>query len=85
MFILCKNYANTCLLTCYCSIRKNITASLRREKNYTCRCVPHRIPFKGVLVLAGIELIFFTVASTELCFGFVLKTVLIMQRCFCYC
>lgn len=26
-----------CLLTCYCSIRKNVMASLRREKNYTCR------------------------------------------------
>ena len=40
---------------------------------------------KNVLVLAGIELIFFTVASMGLCFGFVLKTVLIIQGCFCYC
>ena len=39
----------------------------------------------AVLVLAGIELIFFTVASMGLCFGFVLKTVLIIQGCFCYC
>ena len=31
----------------------------------------------GVLVLAGIELIFFIVASRGLCFGFVTKTVLI--------
>ena len=38
-----------------------------------------------VLVLAGIELIFFIVASTGLCFGFVLKTVLIIQGCFHYC
>ena len=30
-----------------------------------------------VLVLAGIELIFFTVASMGLCFGFELETVLI--------
>ena len=39
----------------------------------------------SVLVLAGIELIFFTVASMGLCFGFVLKTVLITQGCFIYC
>ena len=38
-----------------------------------------------VLVLAGIELIFFIVASMGQCFGFVLKTVLITQRCFSYC
>lgn len=33
----------------------------------------------AVLVLAGIELIFFIVASTVLWFGFVLKTMLITQ------
>ena len=38
-----------------------------------------------VLVLAGIELIFFTVASMGLHFGFALETVLIIQRCFPYC
>jgi len=38
-----------------------------------------------VLVLAGIELIFFPVASTGLCFRFVLETALIIQGCFCYC
>ena len=44
------------------------------------------IQMKGiVLVLAGIELIFFTVASMELCFGFLLKTVLIILGCFSYC
>ena len=37
-----------------------------------------------VLVLAGIELIFFMVASMGLCFGFVLKTVLIIQGYFSY-
>ena len=37
-----------------------------------------------VLVLAGIELIFFTVAGMGLCFGFVLKTVLITQGRFSY-
>ena len=35
-----------------------------------------------VLVSAGIVLIFFTVASMRLRFGFVLKTVLIIQGCF---
>ena len=39
----------------------------------------------SVLVLAGIELIFFMVASVGLCSGFVLKTVLVTQGCFCYC
>ena len=34
-----------------------------------------------MLVLAGIELIFFTVASMGLCFGFVLETGLIIQGC----
>jgi len=38
-----------------------------------------------VLVLAGVELIFFIGASAGLCFGFVLKTVLIIQGCFTYC
>ena len=37
------------------------------------------------LVLAGTELIFFTVSSMRLCSGFVLKTVLIIQRCFSHC
>ena len=40
---------------------------------------------ENVLVLAGIELIFFIVASMGLCFGFVLETVLITQGCFSYC
>jgi len=35
--------------------------------------------FTSVLVLGGVELIFFTVASVGLCFGFVLKTVSITQ------
>jgi len=35
-------------------------------------------------VLAGIGLIFFIVASMGLCFGLVLKTVLIKQRYFNY-
>ena len=33
-----------------------------------------------MLVLAGIELMFFIVASMGLCFGFVLEAVLITQR-----
>jgi len=37
------------------------------------------------MVLAGVELNFFTVAGMGLCFEFVLKTVLIIQRCFHYC
>ena len=40
---------------------------------------------EGVLVLAGVELIFFAVAGMGLCFGFVLKTVLVIQGCFSYC
>ena len=39
----------------------------------------------GVLVLAGVKLIFFIVAGMGLCFGFVLETVLITQGCFHYC
>ena len=41
--------------------------------------------YQGVLVLAGIELIFFTVAGMGLWFGFVLETVLITQECLGYC
>ena len=40
---------------------------------------------KGALALAGIELIFLTVASMGLCFGFVLGTVLVTQGCFRCC
>ena len=39
---------------------------------------------KNVLVLAGIELIFFTVASMGLYFGFVLEKRLRTQGCFSY-
>lgn len=38
----------------------------------------------NVLVLAGIELVFFTVASMGYSFGFVLKTVLVVQGYFSY-
>jgi len=38
-----------------------------------------------VLVLAGIELIFFLVAGMGLCFGFVLETELVTQGCSSYC
>lgn len=37
-----------------------------------------------VLALAGIALMFFTVAAMGLSFGYVLKTVLVTQRCFHY-
>lgn len=37
-----------------------------------------------MLVLVGIELIFFAVAGMGLCLGFVLETVLVTQGCFCY-
>ena len=38
-----------------------------------------------VLGLAETKLIFFIVASMGLCFGFVLKTALIIQGCLRYC
>jgi len=38
-----------------------------------------------VLILDGIELIFFTVAGKGLRFGFVLETMLITHGCFSYC
>lgn len=37
------------------------------------------------LVLAGTELIFLTVASTLLCSGFMMKTVLVTHQCFSSC
>jgi len=43
------------------------------------------LPLVLVPVWAGIELIFFIVASVGLWFGSVLKTVSIIQLCFCYC
>ena len=45
-------------------------------------------PFTGrhdVLVLAGIELIFFLVAGTVLCFGFSVRIMLITLWCFSCC
>lgn len=38
-----------------------------------------------VLLLSGIEIIFFVVASKGLFFRFVLKTGLLIQGCFHYC
>ena len=38
-----------------------------------------------MLVLTGMEFIFFIVTSMRLYFGFVLETVLIIQGCFCCC
>ena len=46
--------------------------------------IPGDIQNPSMLIFAGIELIFFIGASMRICFGFVLKTVLIMQRCFRY-
>ena len=43
------------------------------------------VPEVRVLVLAGIELNFFVVAGTGLCFGLVMRTVLIIQGCLLYC
>lgn len=38
-----------------------------------------------VLALAGMKFIFSTVSGVGLCFRFVLRTVLMIQRCFGYC
>ena len=46
---------------------------------------PSTSSFPMCWVLAGTELIFFTVASMGLCFVFVLETVLIIQGCLHYC
>ena len=43
------------------------------------------IKYFTVLILAGIQLIFFIVAGMGLSFGFVLITVLITQGCFGPC
>lgn len=39
----------------------------------------------SVLVLTGVNLVFFTVAGVRPCFGFVLETVVITRECFPYC
>jgi len=41
--------------------------------------------FKTVLALAGIELLFFIACGVGLHFGFLLKTVLLIQGCSGYC
>ena len=46
---------------------------------------PNNYIFLTVLVLDGLKLIFFIVACTVLCFGFVTKTVLITHQCLSYC
>jgi len=47
---------------------------------------PPKRRFRGsMLLLAGVELIFFIVATMKLCFRFVLETVLIIQGCFSCC
>ena len=57
-------------------------AAEKQEVDYDDKDVSH---YPSVLVLAGIELNFFIVACMGLCFGFVLKTVLVIQGCFSYC
>lgn len=39
----------------------------------------------GVLILAVVDSVFFTVAAVGLCFGCMMKTVFVIQGCFCYC
>jgi len=41
--------------------------------------------FGSALFLGGVVLIFFILACKLLCFGFVMKTVLVTQGCFSYC
>ena len=41
--------------------------------------------FANVLVLCGVQLIFFIVANMRLCFGFALETILITPGYFSYC
>jgi len=48
-------------------------------------CIPEKDLKEDLLVLAGIELIFFIAAGMVLCFGFVIKTVLVTRQCFSYC
>ena len=66
----------TKLVVSVCAVSLAKTQNMPLFVNRTCQ---------GVLVLAEIELIFSIVASMGLRFGFVLKTVLIIQRCFRYC
>jgi len=50
-----------------------LTPGLKSAKDYS-----------RVLILAGTELNFFMVACMGLCCGFVLKTMLMTEGCFCY-
>jgi len=64
------------------AIRTNIPSG----RGVVCQALVLTVPsHTAVLVLAGIELIFFTEASMRLRFGFVLKTAMIIQGRFCYC
>ena len=77
--VLKENYSD-CLAKC---------SDIQRCQNWGCSgniiSTPSFINILGVLVLAGVELIFLIVASMGLSFGFVLETVLITQGCFSYC
>ena len=59
--------------------------SRHSEQRQTFSPLDQNSSYVVVLVLAGIELIFFVVACMGLCFGFVLQTVLMIQGCFSYC
>lgn len=90
-------------ILCYCSfssrdpstypIDKGISGKILHAKTtftYGILLTWIEIRWKGVVVLAGIELFFFMSSvkkhlTSWLCFGSVLETVLITEGCFSYC
>ena len=65
---------------CLCTLNSRVVTSAAQRQGQ----VTAGETYVAVLVLAGVELIFFIVASMGLCFGFGLETVLITQGCFRY-
>ena len=76
-------YTHTCI---YTHIHTGVFLCSRQTVlTITGYCPEASWVYLHVLVWAGIDLIFFPIASMGLCFGFVLETVLITQGCFRYC
>ena len=64
----------------YFELFKLITVfSALSDASYASKTHPHTLHFPGVLDSAGIELSFFLVAGTVLCFGFSVRILLITR------
>lgn len=66
-------------------VRKTVKAEFLVLSLFLSLSTGCKVSWRVILGLTGIALIFFMAACIVLCFGFVTKTVLIANQCFCCC